>query len=88
MKCRCGKLLEQPAGAGRPSTYCSVGCRRAAEYEIRRLDKLLARFEGRLSDLRLGVFSFEGAEIETAQLNAEIELAHSRMVALLDTAGE
>ncbi|MGI8310347.1 hypothetical protein [Saccharopolyspora hattusasensis] len=33
---RCGQPLGEPAGTGRPAAYCSVGCRRATEYEIRR----------------------------------------------------
>ncbi len=85
-KCRCGKSLEQPAGAGRPPTYCGTACRRAAEFEIRRLDKLLARLEDRLVDLRLRSFSIEREGVEAARITAEVELAHRRMVVLLDDA--
>ncbi len=83
-KCKCGKPLEQPAGAGRPPTYCGTACRRAAEFEIRRLDKLLARLEDRLSELRLGKLSLEREGVEAALITAEVQLAHGRMVALLD----
>ena len=30
---------------GRPPNYCSVGCRRAAEYEVRRMSRRLERLE-------------------------------------------
>ena len=45
LKCRkCGTPLAKPA-TGRPPRYCSTGCRRAAEYEIRRLNRHLERLE-------------------------------------------
>ncbi len=34
-----------PSATGRPPTYCSVGCRRTAEYELRRLDRRLGSLE-------------------------------------------
>ena len=80
--CPCGQPLEEKSGAGRPATYCSTSCRRAAEFEIRRLDKLLARLEDSLVNLRLGYFSIDRAR-ESAQLAAEIGLARIRMAALL-----
>jgi len=33
---KCGGELSRPA-TGRPPRYCSVGCRRATEFELRRL---------------------------------------------------
>jgi hypothetical protein len=33
---KCGVALAERTGAGRPPWYCSVGCRRSAEYELRR----------------------------------------------------
>jgi hypothetical protein len=36
----CGTDLEQPT-TGRPRTYCGPVCRRAAEYELRRLQRQL-----------------------------------------------
>ena len=41
---KCGSPLTKSA-AGRPSSYCSVACRRAAEYERKRLQKHLERLE-------------------------------------------
>jgi hypothetical protein len=32
--------------------YCTVGCRRAAEHELRRLDGAVARAEGEVQSLR------------------------------------
>jgi hypothetical protein len=40
----CGALLDQPE-TGRPRVYCSVPCRRAAEYELRRVQSLLLTAE-------------------------------------------
>jgi hypothetical protein len=40
----CGCLLDQPE-TGRPRVYCSVPCRRAAEYELRRVQSLLLTAE-------------------------------------------
>ena len=34
-----------PTAVGRPSRYCSTGCRRAAEFELRRLQRHLERLE-------------------------------------------
>lgn len=35
----------QDTGIGRPRTFCSPGCRRTAEAEVRRLDRRLAALE-------------------------------------------
>jgi hypothetical protein len=42
---KCGRDLAAREGAGRPAVYCSVGCRRAAEYELRRAQDALAAAE-------------------------------------------
>lgn len=41
---KCGARLPHGPG-GRPRTYCSVGCRRAAEYEIRRTSRQLEELQ-------------------------------------------
>lgn len=53
---KCAKPLPERAGAGRPPVYCGVGCRRAVEYEVRRLSRRLERLEDDLLalDRRLG----------------------------------
>lgn len=51
-KCvKCGRGLVY-AGAGRPPKWCSVGCRRAGEYEVRRIVRRLADVEERLPGAR------------------------------------
>ncbi len=41
---KCGKPLTKPA-TGRPPSYCSRGCRRSAEHEIRRINRYIERLE-------------------------------------------
>lgn len=50
--CRCGEEFEVPK-TGRPPRFCSVSCRRSAEYELRRVQQLLVRAEKALQDARL-----------------------------------
>ena len=57
-----------PTAAGRPPSYCSTGCRRAAEYELRRIQRHLERLEGR-RDL-----PFFAKEIECAIAELEARL--------------
>ncbi len=46
LMCRkCGGPVTAKAGPGRPRSYCSTGCRRAVEYELRRLQKALEDIE-------------------------------------------
>ncbi len=51
LKCRCGEPLTAP-DTGRPPRYCSVSCRRSAEYDLRRQQALLLRAEKALQDAR------------------------------------
>lgn len=48
-RCRkCSAPLEGRTGKpGRPRSYCSVGCRRSAEREIRRADRAIEQMEER-----------------------------------------
>lgn len=48
---KCAAPLDQSA-TGRPKTYCGDGCRGAAAYEIRRINRRLEFLEGRLATLR------------------------------------
>jgi hypothetical protein len=53
--CRtCGEPLVA-ASTGRPPAYCSVPCRKAAEYALRRSQGLLKRAEMRAQDAALAV---------------------------------
>jgi hypothetical protein len=83
---RCGRIIPTRSGAGRPTIYCSVGCRRAAEYEIRCVNGRLAALESRLIALRL-ISEPTGWEDDPALLQAEIEVQRARLAELLD-AGE
>jgi hypothetical protein len=47
---RCAGPLVTPR-TGRPPTFCSTACRRAAEYEVRRLSRRLERLETEAADL-------------------------------------
>lgn len=45
----CGNETKKPE-TGRPARYCSVACRRAREFEVRRLNKRLGQLESRRDD--------------------------------------
>ena len=45
---KCGLPIKTAATTGRPSDYCSTSCRRAAEYEIGRINRRLADLENDL----------------------------------------
>lgn len=49
---KCGAALAGRPGVGRPAWYCSTGCRRAAEYELRRAQDALATVEKRAREHR------------------------------------
>jgi hypothetical protein len=53
-KCRkCGAdLAPRGHGAGRAASYCSVGCRRSTEYDLRRAQDALAAVEKRAREHR------------------------------------
>jgi hypothetical protein len=49
--CRqCGETISRRAKAGRPPVYCSTACRRAAGFEVRRLNDHVERLERELSE--------------------------------------
>ncbi len=84
---KCGTPLPEPS-IGRPRTFCGVGCRRAAEREVRRLDNSIAELEGRqLSHQESAAFG-NGTpahhEAKIAHLQLAITAAEARMSALLD----
>lgn len=49
----CGAVVTRPKKTGRPPTYCSTRCRRAAEASIRRLQVHLTRCEREEQKARL-----------------------------------
>lgn len=92
-RCReCGRLVEQPA-VGRPRSYCSVTCRRAAEYELRRVQSLLSRAQSREQDAALKVTlaeKWEAREAEAALAfwRGEVARLRAELRALLAGVGE
>lgn len=83
--CKCGSNLpEKPPGPGRPPSYCSVGCRRAAEYELRRLDGAIEREERQLRFYRSSEFTGSARAERVAECEAELARLETRMRVLLD----
>lgn len=63
----CGGGVEQPSGGvGRPSSYCSAGCRRAAQSERQRITRHLERLEAETLDLRHAVRRGGGLHVAVA----------------------
>ncbi len=80
--------------AGRPSEYCSTGCRRAAEFEIRRVNRRLESLETSLSSMRINPRDALTDMIEgrthaerVAAVQAELDLLKARFRVLLDDSG-
>lgn len=65
----CGVEIEQHSGPGRPSVYCSDGCRRAAEFTIRRLLNRIDRAELEQREIKAGGWAGDDDERRT-RLNA------------------
>ncbi len=83
---KCGSPLPAAAATGRPAVYCSAGCRRAAELEIKRLQTRLINMEAKASNVRLGYGLPGRGDLE--RITAEIDLAESRLRELLAAAPE
>jgi hypothetical protein len=82
---RCAAPVTKPA-TGRPPTYCSTTCRRAAEFELRRCERRLERLEGKASDLRIEGATPDGQgwpDKRLARVTLEIERYERRLEALL-----
>ena len=75
---KCQAPLERPE-VGRPPSYCSTGCRRAAEYELRRLQRAIEGLEEYARNLRLqGDPDRQGPKVRQ-----EIDQAEKRLRLLL-----
>ncbi len=80
LSCRkCGRDLPE---SGRPRSYCSVGCRRAAEFEVRRLQKALESTEGMIRQCRFGWNCL--TEDDIPKYAAEVERLEARLREELD----
>ena len=89
---QCGEAIEQQR-RGRPKAYCGPGCRGAAAYELKRLQRRLEALEIRCADLRtqrerehyrdyVGRTTTE----QLAAVEAQIEEAETRLRVLLASA--
>jgi hypothetical protein len=74
----CSAPLERP-DTGRPPSYCSPGCRRAAEYELRRLQRRLQGLEEQAAKARI-----VGNPVLAGRVESEIKRAELRLLQLLD----
>jgi hypothetical protein len=85
----CGAGIAPKSKTGRPAIYCSVGCRRASEYELRRLQARLIRLEDEAEacrrDRRTGLTHLNGAtqQEHAADVAREIQRAQGRLRELL-----
>ncbi|MGH8729782.1 MAG: hypothetical protein ACREV9_16870 [Burkholderiales bacterium] len=87
---KCGKLIDSNAATGRPKSYCSIGCRRLAEFEIRRLAQFLAKHEEQWRLARWDRFGCADVlgrtrEQQIEDLERALRDAESRLKALLDS---
>lgn len=79
-KCtKCGGEL--PAGVSMRRRYCSVACRRAVEFEIRRIDGQLATLEEQQSYARINDCPWQD---DPRLLDCEIARLRKRLRSLLD----
>jgi len=82
----CGTALEQPA-TGRPRVYCGVPCRRASEYELRRVQSLLLTAERQEQRARVahevGSFDRPATRHALKWWAAEVQQLKARQRALL-----
>jgi len=92
--CRyCGLPVSKPR-TGRPATYCSTGCRRAAEYDIRRLSRRLEFVERKRDELELvvaieevesrGEWQVKRNALMAAALDGQLQRYRDRLRLLLD----
>ena len=90
----CSGPLPDP-GRGRPSTFCSTGCRRDAEGERRRLNRRVGKLADERDRLRSFLVTYDGLDDATyggyveqlrrsiVEVDAQTEAAKSRLRDLL-----
>lgn len=71
---KCQAPIEATGKPGRPRSYCSVGCRRASEYEIRRADRAVESMEERARWARINNFEAKQYDAERLRLEARLRL--------------
>jgi len=84
---QCSRPITSSSGPGRPKIYCGPGCRRAAEFEIKRTNDRLAGLEQRLSESRLSRLKTSW-DMAPALIEAEIARQRQRLVELLSDDGD
>ncbi len=90
---QCGAAMEQ-LRRGRPKAYCGPGCRGAAGYELKRLQRRLEGLEVRCADLRTQddrgprYRDYAGRDLagQLAAIETQITEAQARLRALLSAA--
>ena len=76
---KCGAPLRRLAAGGRPAKFCSIACRRAAEYELRRIQTGLERIEERQEHIRIyGAESAFCFPLDPAEALARLQGERSR----------
>jgi hypothetical protein len=81
MNCmHCGAPLDDAPRPGRPAKYCGKGCRRAAELEVRRLNRAVETLE---DDARWARISGRAGARRLAAITRELDTANNRLRALL-----
>jgi hypothetical protein len=85
MECiKCGTALDDAPRPGRPARYCSKACRRAAEFEVRRLTAAIEALEQDARRVRIGAHGTPAARHERlGRITAETTAAEERLRALL-----
>jgi hypothetical protein len=89
----CGSPLPSGKGTGRPATYCTPVCRRAAEFALRRAQVLLTRAQRAEQDAALAVAiggSYRAAD-DAGRLTfwrSEVKRLRDEIRALLAGAGD
>jgi|GEM_PF-2549145 len=89
----CGSPMPAAKGTGRPATYCTPVCRRAAEFALRRAQVLLTRAQRAEQDAALHVATGGSyrAEDDAARLTfwrSEVTRLRGEIRALLAGAGD
>ena len=79
----CRNELPPPAETGRPRTYCGESCKRAAGYEITRINRLLEKLETRLSNSRISTSQYGLSAKDIPVIETELNLQRKRLLALL-----
>ncbi|KPC79535.1 hypothetical protein ADK82_25745 [Streptomyces sp. NRRL S-4] len=75
--------MAQTPGPGRPSSYCSNACRRAAEYELRRIQRALEGVEEQIRACRFG-WNGRSMQRDYPKFEEERQRLEARLLELLD----